>query len=44
MDLGGLNKLVLELLGGDAGILQGHPVLKFHCSRGHSLRKLVHSP
>ena len=44
MDLGCLNKLVLELLGGDAGVLQRHPVLKLHRSCGHSLRKLVHSP
>ena len=44
MDLGCLNQLVLELLGSDAGVLQGHPVLKLHRSRGHSLRKLVHSP
>ena len=44
VNLGCLNKLVLELLGCDTSVLQGHPVLKLHCSRGHSLRKLVHRP
>ena len=44
MDLGSLDKLVLELLGGDTCVLQGHPVLKLDCTSGHGLRKLIHSP
>ena len=44
VDLGGLNKLVLELLGGDACVLQGHPVLKLDRTSGHGLRKLIHRP
>ena len=44
VDLGGLDKLVLELLGGNTSVLQGHPVLKLDRAGGHGLRKLIHSP
>ena len=44
VDLGGLDKLVLELLGGNSGVLQGHPVLKLDRTSGHGLRKLIHGP